>query len=224
MQPSDLSLSQDAYDAHLLATVMDTTAPPSETPDDARARCAVIVEMFHGFEPNGAMESMIACHCVTLQFVLNAAMRDAGNTNLDPVMLTKIRASAMAISKTLHLWVSKYERIHARNEARATEALKLAGQQTAATEPEPPRETPPLAADRPSTEVPRDPPVRQPGADPSSLPDHFVEDMVRSMLMSATAIPDATPRDPASAGPILPGGSPTAARADHTRPDRPAVA
>jgi hypothetical protein len=87
MKPCDFILSQDAYNAHMLGGVMDATVSPGETETAARDRCAAIVEMFRTFAAANAMESMIACHCITLQFVPTAAMRDAGNVNLDPGML-----------------------------------------------------------------------------------------------------------------------------------------
>ena len=105
---------------------MEATKSATESAVEARTRSAAIVEMFRSFEAANPVESMIACHCITLQFMLNAAMRDAGATNLDPVMSMRIRASAISISKTLHLWISKFESVHARNETRAAEARKPA--------------------------------------------------------------------------------------------------
>jgi hypothetical protein len=122
MTPIAFTLSPDAYNAHLVCEVIDATAPQGETASAKETRFAMIVETFRAFEPANAMEAMIACHCIALQFVLTAAMRDAGNVNLEPVVLARMRASAMSISKTLHLWLSKFERIHARNETRVAEA------------------------------------------------------------------------------------------------------
>jgi hypothetical protein len=126
MDAAAFAFSQDACDATLLLGVMDATTPPGETEPATRARRAMIVAMFRTFEATDAMESMIACHCITLQFVLNGAMRDAGNMNLDPALLNRTRATAMSISKALHLWMTKYEQLHARNEARAAEQAKPA--------------------------------------------------------------------------------------------------
>jgi hypothetical protein len=122
MNSNPFILSQDAYNAHMLTGVMDATIPPGETAGECQVRSAAIVEMFRTFEVANAMESMIACHCIMLRFVLDGAMRDANNTKLDPAMLIRMRSSAMSISKTLHLWISKYEKLHARNETRAVEA------------------------------------------------------------------------------------------------------
>lgn len=137
MHPETYSLSQDEFNAHMLAGVMDATAPPGEAADAGRLRRAAIVEMFRTFQAADPMESMIACHCITLHFLLNAAMRDAANVNLEPAMLTKVRASAVSISKTWHLWMAKYESLHARNEARAAEAMQKAAPQAAPAEPKP---------------------------------------------------------------------------------------
>jgi hypothetical protein len=126
MEPDSLSLSQDEFNAHMLGTVMQTTTVPGETAAEARMRGAAIVEMFRAFDPANAMESMLACHCISLQFVLSAAMSDAANINLDPVMLSRARGSAMALSKTLHMWVSSYQKMHKRNEPRAAETVRTA--------------------------------------------------------------------------------------------------
>jgi len=126
MNPENYTLSPEALNAHLLGDVMEATRPPGETAANAHSRCAAIVETFRAYEVANAVEAMIACHCITLQFVLNAAMRDANNVNMDPAQLTKTRASAMSISKTLHLWLSKFESVHTRNEARAAEARDIA--------------------------------------------------------------------------------------------------
>ena len=123
-QPS-FSLSQDAYNAFMLRSVMDATAVVGETAEEAMVRSAAIVEMFRAFEAANAMESMVACHCISLRFMLEAAMRDAGNLELEPVLLTRMRGMATSISKNLHLWIAKFETLHARNEARATEARQL---------------------------------------------------------------------------------------------------
>ncbi len=126
MNPETYRLSPDALNAHLLGDVMEATKPLGETAANAQSRCAAIVETFRAYEAANPIEAMMACHCITLQFVLNAAMRDANNVNMDPAQLTKTRASAMSISKTLHLWLSKFESVHTRNEARAAEARDMA--------------------------------------------------------------------------------------------------
>jgi len=192
MEPDTFTLTQDAFNAHMLGSVMDATGVPGETAAAARARCAAIVEMFRTFSPANAMESMIACHCISLQFVLNAAMRDAGNIELDPAVLTRVRASAMTISKTLHLWMAKYEAMHIRNETRAAEAVK----QTARPEtPEPPpparRDQPrPIAAQPSNVAIPA---VQQPG--------RTVPGMKEALLASAAMLPGASPNGRLSVAP-----------------------
>jgi hypothetical protein len=108
--------------AYLLNGVVEATAPPNETEAAARTRGDAIVEMVCAFDPRDAMETMIACHCVMLQFLLNAAMRDASNVTLEQAVLLKARAGAMSISRTLHQWVTKFEKVRKRNESRAAEA------------------------------------------------------------------------------------------------------
>jgi hypothetical protein len=160
---STFTLSPDAFNAHMIGGVITATGRQGESAADGQTRAAAIVEMFRAFDPADAMESMIACHCITLQFMLNAAMRDAGNLTLDPVVLTRMRASAVSISKTLLQWVSKYERIHARNETRAAEAHKQEVQTEATSKPEP------VAA-----VTPKSPPAIVPPTVPFSAPGVFV--------------------------------------------------
>lgn len=200
MNPSTFALSQDELNAHMLGGVMDATSPPGETAADARTRCAVIVEMFRTFEAANAMESMIACHCVALQFVLSAAMRDAGNTNMDPGQLTRTRASAMAISKTLHLWLSKYESIRTRNETRAAEARQPAGLPATPTIPDPGAEKrPPARQDQPPAMIPQPakappplvPPLPgsvPPGAAVLRMPDPPGPGVKEALLSSASVL------------------------------------
>jgi hypothetical protein len=130
MEPNALTLSLDEFSAYQLGNLMETTSQPGENAAEERIRCAAIVEMYRTFEPANPLESTIACNCINLQFMLNAAMRDAANVNLQPATLLRMRSSAVTISKTLHLWMSKYESTHTRNEARAAEARRQA------TEPE----------------------------------------------------------------------------------------
>jgi hypothetical protein len=68
---------------------------------------------------------MIACHCVMLQFLLIAAMRDASNIDLGPAILAKHSAQAMAISRTLRQWVAQFEKVRKRNETHAKEATQV---------------------------------------------------------------------------------------------------
>ena len=158
MDPNAYCLSQDKFNAHQLGVVMNATRPNEETGDEARTRCASIVEIFKTFEAANAMESMIACHCITLQFVVNAAMRDAGDVTLDPALLIRMRASAMALSKTLHLWMKQFDVLHARNELRAAEARPPAERPVAPAGARPvdrlPREQPRPMAARPVPPVP----------------------------------------------------------------------
>ena len=162
MNLAAVPFSQDACNDYLLGAVMEATAPRGETAATRHGRLATITEMFRTFEPANAVEAMIACHCITLQFVLNAAMRDAGDVTLDAVLLTRMRASAMAISKTLALWISKYRSMHNHEETRAAPAPKSAPSIRA--EPSPPKP--------PSQSVPRPPapiPPRPTAPEPSPL-------------------------------------------------------
>lgn len=122
MQPNHLTIAQDAYNAHLLLGVMEATAPSGETEAEAETRCAVIVEMFRIFDAANAMESWIACHCIGLRFMLAAAMRDAFANEMDPAQLVRMRGSAVALSKNLHLWLKEFHKLHAQNEARLLSA------------------------------------------------------------------------------------------------------
>jgi hypothetical protein len=128
MDPNRLALEQDEFNAHVLRGVMGATGQPGETAEDLQTRCAGIVEIFRTFEAANPMEAMLACHCISLRFMLEAAMRDANATDLQPAMLIRLRASVMAIGKSLHLWMSDFASLHARNEARAAESTRRTGQ------------------------------------------------------------------------------------------------
>ena len=189
MEPNDFCLSQDRFNAGQLAVVMETTRPAEETGDAARTRCASIVEIFRTFEAANAMESMIACHCITLQFVVNAAMRDAGDVTLDPALLIRMRASAMALSKTLHLWMKQFDVLHARNELRAAEARPPVERvAVAAPIARPAREQPRPVAARPV--LPPDAAMRRmpegPGLPGRALPAVAMKD---ALLSSAAVFP-----------------------------------
>jgi hypothetical protein len=181
------SLSPDAYNAYVLKGVMEATVPPGETAAEAETRSAAIVEMFRTFEAADAMESAIACHCITLRFMLNAAMRDAGNVTLEPALVNRNRSIATAISKNLHLWISKYETIHARNESRAAEASQREAPPPPRAEtakPEPVSE-PRLVAARPSDRaLPLVPPV----SPFQWLRDKPVPSRIKEALLASAAV------------------------------------
>jgi hypothetical protein len=128
MDPNCLMLAQDEFNAHMLRGVMGATGQPGETAQDVQTRCGAVVEIFRSFEAANPMEAMIACHCISLRFMLDAAMRDASAADLPPPLLLRMRASAMAISKILHLWMTSFASLHTRNEARAVELQQHASQ------------------------------------------------------------------------------------------------
>jgi hypothetical protein len=198
MDPNRFTLSQDDHNAHLLAGVMDATSTPGETAAAARTRRAGIVRMFRTFDPANSVEAMIACHCISLQFVLAAAMRDAGNVDMDPIMLTRMRASAMAISKNPHIWLMKFESLHTRNEARAAEARQRAGLPAATVAPPQPEPVParlPLEQPRPMAAQPPQPmlPPAQPGAAAPPMPGPAPLSVQDILLSSAAAIQASRP-------------------------------
>jgi hypothetical protein len=140
MDTDDLTLSEDAYNAYMLRRVMEATTPPGETEADARNRCAAIVEMFRKLAPNGAVECMMACHRISLEFLLHTVMREAANTALPHKELNRSRAMAMSISRTLHLWTTKFESVQARDGARAAETRKAEAQSQQSEPPAPVRQ------------------------------------------------------------------------------------
>jgi hypothetical protein len=140
--------------AYLLNQVVEATAPPNETEAAARFRADAIVEMVRAYDPRDGMESMIACQCVMLQFLLNAAMRAASDINLEPRILAKSSAHVMAISRTLRQWVAQFDKVRKRNEIPAKEITQT---RAAATEP---------ATMQSPAEKSRDAPVAPPVAPP----------------------------------------------------------
>jgi hypothetical protein len=128
MEPNHVTLGQDEFNAHMLRGVMDATDQPGETAQYAQMRCATIVEIFRTFEAANPMESMIACHCISLHFLLESALRDANAPNLRLELSMRLRASVMAIRKSLHLCMADFAKLHARNEARTTVAPQRVSQ------------------------------------------------------------------------------------------------
>ncbi|MGA3004461.1 MAG: hypothetical protein ABSE20_22325 [Acetobacteraceae bacterium] len=197
MDPNRLMLAQDEFNAHMLRGVMGATGQPGETAEDLQTRCAAIVELFRTFEVANPMEAMIACHCISLRFMLDAAMRDAGAADLELAMLIRLRASAMAIGKNLHLWMANFASLHARNEARAAEVRQRANQPEAVATParpqptamqSPPRrpEQPrPIAAQVAKVTAPFVAPPAVPDQSPLRLGDLPAQSMKRGLLSSA---------------------------------------
>jgi hypothetical protein len=152
---------------YLLNRVIDSTTPPNETAAALHLRREAIFEMIRGYEPTDSMEGMLACHCVTLQFLSNKTMRDANDTTLEPARLDRVRAQANSISRTLLQWTTKYENLKKRNEARAAEAKAEPKTATARAAPEPAEanQSPPdapVAPPRPPGSPPEDEPAIQP--------------------------------------------------------------
>ena len=75
--------------AYLLDGVVNATAAPDETEAAARYRRAAIEEMFRAYAPGDTMQAMIACQCIGLQFMLNAAIRDAGAGHIEPAVVSR---------------------------------------------------------------------------------------------------------------------------------------
>jgi hypothetical protein len=196
MDPNSLMLSQDEFNAHALRGVMGATGQPGETAPDAQTRCAAIVAIFRTFEAANPMEAMIACHCISLRFMLAAAMHDAGAPDLAPAMLIRMRASVLAIGKSLHLWMAEFAGLHARNEARAAEAehavsqpgpeaMPAKPQSAGKLPPAPPGEPRPVAAAPPVKSTP--PSVAPAGLVRSGLEpaDTPAQGMKQALLSSA---------------------------------------
>ena len=155
----DLSPRFEACNAHLLRGVIEATTPPGETAAEARARADSIAEMFRDFDPRGAMASMIACHCIALRFVMMAALRDlsAAPADLDPKVQARMRATAVSLSKSLHMWMAQYESVKTRG----------AEDKTAPAVPSHPRAAPPVQPAPPAS-APSRPPSPRPTPGPSA--------------------------------------------------------
>ncbi len=90
MDPNRLMLAQDEFNAHVLRGVMGATGlPGGEAAGRPNALRLLIVEVFHSFEALDPVEAMIACHCISLRFMLDAAMRDAGDAAAGPAPLCR---------------------------------------------------------------------------------------------------------------------------------------
>ncbi len=143
----DLTLSAEACRAHLVRGVIEATARPRETVSDARARAGTIIEMFKGFAPANALEAMIACQCITLQFVAMAAMRDLTMLEGDSKTQLRMRSGTAALNRTLHQWIVLFHTTRKQEKARAAEEAKaLAAPEAAAPNPVSPNPVSPKPA------------------------------------------------------------------------------
>ena len=120
----DLTLSFETYNAHLVRGVIEATAPPNETVADARMRAGAIIVMFKDFDPVTALESMIACQCIALRFMLMAATRDVSLAIVDVKTQIRMRSSAVAISRALEGWMARFQATQRHNGTRAAEAAR----------------------------------------------------------------------------------------------------
>ncbi len=171
--------------AYLLNSVIESTTPPGETAAEAHARGAAIAAMLRAYDPSDGMEAMMACQCVMMQFLLNAAMRDANNPHLTPVLQAKARAGAISASRTLHQWVTNFENSRKRNELRAAEAAKTEAAVQAAAPSQAPTARPvpqpePSPANRSPTHGPAPNDQLAVAADPAEYPPIAAAAAVRS--------------------------------------------
>jgi hypothetical protein len=189
--------------------VVEGSAPPNENVAAAQSRGDAIVEMVRAFDPRDSMETMFACHCVMLQFLLHNAMCDASNTRLEPAVLAKTRAGAISVSRTLHQWVTKFEKVRKRNEVHAAEAAQIqsapvatAAKSAAQTSPDavatPMRQPVPTSADPAATRAPRTngqaPAAVTPLAAPLGTPSPVTAlDAMRSAVAAAAKAQDHAP-------------------------------
>lgn len=205
MDPNRLTLARSDYNAHALRGVMGATGQPGETAQEAETRCAAIVEMFRTFEAADPIEAMIACHCISLRFMFEAAMRDANAADLEPAMLIRLRASAMAAGKSLDLWMRNFASLHARNEVRAVEAQRTgqpdgmatsARPQAVSLQPRPvqPEQSRPVAAQPVKPASPLVAPMAGHLRSPLGLADLPAHSMKQALLSSAALAQGAAPR------------------------------
>ncbi len=193
MDPNSLKLTKNEFDAYMLKGVMGSSGQPGETAEDGRTRCGATVAMFRGFEAANPLETMVACHCIAMSLMFDAAMRDANAADLAPADQVRMRASALAISKNLHVWLADFARMHARNETRAAEVAQHPGQPAsiARATPQPaapqalapqPTQVPPVASAPPFVARPPGPVQQPPPA--LRLPDQQAQSMKQALLSS----------------------------------------
>jgi hypothetical protein len=151
---------------YLLDGIVHATTPPNETADAARIRREAIIEMVQAYDPADAVEGMIVSHCILLQFVEFGAIRDANNTSLPPAVVTRNRAQAISVSRTLLQWVTKLENAKKRSLAleKAAREAEIEAQTAAAApapEPAPANPKPPVATPIQPRPMPPDGPASQ---------------------------------------------------------------
>jgi hypothetical protein len=165
-------VASNTAQGYLLRRVLDATTPADETETDASTRCGTILEMFRDFGPVNALQAMIACHCISLEFVLNAAMRDACDLRLEPRLMLRARAGGNSLSRGLGQWLTKYEKLKARDEKRAAEAVETQTPAPEETLPPKPVQT------KPEQPKPAPRPIRVPPAEmpmPETSPSFHAE-------------------------------------------------
>ncbi len=154
--------------AYLLDGIFQATASRGETQQAAQIRRSAIAALFAAHAPADAMEATIAANCVTLQFLLNAAVKDSFDSAADPARQTKLRAQAVTIGRALAQWQRQLEKRHA--------PAKPVAKPVAKTGAEPARPEPPP---KPRPTTPR--PVRDPG-----FPTHPTATLTSRAALHAT--------------------------------------
>jgi hypothetical protein len=216
MDPNRLTLAQYEFNAHVLRGVMGATGQPGENAEDAQTRCAAIVEIFRTFEAGNPIEAMIACHCISLRFMFEAAMRDANAADLEPAMLIRLRASAMAAGKSLDLWMRNFANLQARNEVRALEGQRASQPARVATSAKPqpasvqarpvPEQSRPVAAQPVKPASPLVAPMAGHVRSALALSDLPAQSMKQALMSSATVSQGAASNGRLTATTHAPGG------------------
>jgi hypothetical protein len=99
---------------------MRTTRPPNETPEEETDQCVAIVDMVQALDPRDATQASHACHIVAIGFMADGALRAVNDPNANPDQLPRLRASALAASRTLSHLHTKYQKLKDAAEAAAS--------------------------------------------------------------------------------------------------------
>ena len=108
-----MPLSLEAFLQYTLASIVAATALPDETAAAQALRAAAIAALFASYAPRDPEEALIVSQCITMQYALDAALRDLGRPGTDPKLLLRMRAVTVSMSRMLHSWVKKRDAVRA---------------------------------------------------------------------------------------------------------------
>ena len=113
MPDDDLSLTFDAFNAHIVRTAIVVGSPPGESADDRMGRIRATIAMFRALDPRTPMQAMIAGQYLIQRDAAIAAMKALNAPDLDEKTLTRMRAVATTMTRALDTLFIRLEKLKA---------------------------------------------------------------------------------------------------------------